>query len=263
MLYLKKILCVALAAMMVLVGTACDVLLMPEISDDITTASTDPAEVTQSETEESETAAPATPVSFTITRENRYQIGFIGENPVIPSVFQYEGTTYLVTGIGEEAFSDCDNLISVTIPDSVTSIGGRAFFDCGKLTSIVIPNSVTSIGEAAFERCSGLTSITIPDSVTSIGARAFHRCSNLTSIVIPDSVTSIGDRAFSQCSNLTSIVIPDSVTSIGYGAFSGCSTLTDIYFTGTESEWEAITKGEEWDANTGSYTVHYNYTSES
>ena len=42
MLYLKKILCVAMAAMMVLVGTACDVLLMPEISDDITTVALTP-----------------------------------------------------------------------------------------------------------------------------------------------------------------------------------------------------------------------------
>jgi hypothetical protein len=32
------------------------------------------------------------------------------------------------------AFSDCVNLTSVTIPDSVTSIGELAFSDCNELT---------------------------------------------------------------------------------------------------------------------------------
>lgn len=55
------------------------------------------------------------------------------------------------------------------------SIGASAFSDCANLTSITIPNSVISIGEGAF--CgSGLTSIIIPDGVTSIGELAFEDC---------------------------------------------------------------------------------------
>ena len=134
-----------------------------------------------------------------------------------------------VTQIGWEAFRDCYNLTSVTIPDSVTSIGNSAFNGCSRLTSVTIGNSVTSIGDHAFYSCSILTSVTIPDSVTSIGDSAFYACGSLTSVTIPDSVTSIGWEAFRYCSSLTSVTIGNSVTSIGYSAFYSCSILKEVY----------------------------------
>ena len=70
---------------------------------------------------------------------------------------------------------------SYTIPDSVTSIGNNAFSDCDDLTSVTIPASVTSIGNGAFSNCDDLTSVTIPASVTSIGYSAFSGCTGLTS----------------------------------------------------------------------------------
>ena len=136
--------------------------------------------------------------------------------------------TYRVTSIGDHAFSWCNSLTSITIPDSVTCIGEYAFSWCAFLISIMIPESVSSIGDSAFHGCSRLTSITIPDSVTSIGDYAFRWCSSLTSITIPDGVTKIGDYAFSWCRSLTSIKIPDGVTKIESGAFYGCTGLTSI-----------------------------------
>ncbi len=124
----------------------------------------------------------------------------------IPSQVTYQGETMSVTSIGQEAFSRCSGLTSITIPNSVTSIGDCAFYSCSGLTSITIPNSVTSIGYMAFYYCSGLTSITIPNSVTSIGDYAFYSCSGLTSITIPNSVTSIGQEAFSRCNKLLTII---------------------------------------------------------
>ena len=130
----------------------------------------------------------------------------------IKSIFGEQVTEYIlgdeITSIGENAFSECTGLTSVTIPNSVTSIGDYAFYGCSGLTSVTIPNSVTSIGYGAFAYCSSLTSVTIPNSVTSIGAYAFYECSGLTSVTIPNSVTSIGEGAFESCSSLTSIYVP-------------------------------------------------------
>lgn len=170
-----------------------------------------------------------------------------------------------VMSIGEKAFSKCSSLSSITIPDSVTSIGNYAFYECTSLASINIPNGVTSIGLFAFDGCTSLVSITIPNGVTTIETNTFSKCSSLESITIPDSVTSIGDFAFSSCTNLASITIPDSVTSIEYRAFSDCSKLANIYYKGTEEQWNAITKGPNWNANMGSNVeggtvITYNYT---
>ena len=167
-----------------------------------------------------------------------------------------------VTSIGDDAFSDCFNLASITIPDSITSIGIGAFYRCIKLTSIKIPNSVTSIGDHAFSDCHNLTSIdvakdnqyfcsyngilydkpvtkmlyipsrisgniTIPHGVTNIDDFAFQS-RRITNVEMPSSIVSIGNGAFSYCHKLKSIVIPKSVISIGNLAFVSCSELESI-----------------------------------
>ena len=110
-----------------------------------------------------------------------------------------------VTMVGYQAFYNCDNFITITLPDSVTTIGEGAFWDCDSLTSVNIPYSVTTIGNHAFDSCDSLTSVNIPDSVTTIGVGAFYGCISLTSVNIPDSVTTIGGDAFSDCGSLTSV----------------------------------------------------------
>ena len=84
-------------------------------------------------------------------------------------------------------------------------MGDQAFSYCKNLTSITLPNSVTCIGDSAFSGCKSLTDITIPDSVMSIGNYAFENCENLTNITIPSSVTNIGQRAFQDCKNLAQV----------------------------------------------------------
>jgi hypothetical protein len=71
-----------------------------------------------------------------------------------------------ITSIGDDAFSECESLTSVTIGNSVTSIGSFAFYFCENLSSITIPNSVTSIGSNAFYLTS-LTSVTFQGTIAS------------------------------------------------------------------------------------------------
>ena len=105
--------------------------------------------------------------------------------------------------MGQDAFSKCDSLTSIVIPDSVTSIGGLAFSNCTNLSKVTLSKSLKCIGQQAFRNCDSLTSITIPDTVTSIGHYAFSGCAGLTSMTIPSSVTTIESNTFSNCPNLT------------------------------------------------------------
>ena len=161
--------------------------------------------------------------------------------------------------ICDYAFSGCESLQSVTIPNSVRNIGNNAFFGCNicfficnstyfqnddvclfnkdktaivsrikDCVNYIIPNSVTSIGDKAFSGCRSLQSVTIPNSVRNIGNNAFGWCESLQSVTIPNSVTKIGDEAFEKCVSLQSITIPNSVTSIGDSAFCNCKSLQSV-----------------------------------
>ena len=126
------------------------------------------------------------------------------------------------------------SITTITAEDlaGTTSIRNYAFYQLNNLINITIPNSVTSIGNSSFQNCRGLTGITIPSSVTSIGNSAFYMCGNLSNVIIQNGVVNIGNASFLSCTKLTNISIPASVTYINTSAFSGCWSLNTIVFNG-------------------------------
>lgn len=82
-----------------------------------------------------------------------YLIGYEGEENELVLPKYKNGAKY---EIYEYAFYKCNNITSVTMPDTVTKIGRRAFLECEELRSVHIPKSVKSIDHDAFNKCGKL-----------------------------------------------------------------------------------------------------------
>lgn len=130
--------------------------------------------------------------------------------------------------IASSAFYECDNLKSITMPESVTTMGSGVFWKCKKLENVVLSSNLTSIESWTFYQCNTLSNIIIPDSVTLIGSSAFEYCKKLETVQIGNGVVIIGSKAFAECNSLTSIEIPNSVEIIESEAFGNCYNLARI-----------------------------------
>ena len=118
-----------------------------------------------------------------------------------------------------------DNAVrKVVIPEGVEMIGDAAFSNSYNLLTITLPSTITSIESGAFYN-TGITSFNYPQDITSISSWVFQN-TNLKEFSVPEKVTEIGDRAFMECSILEKITIPKSVTYIGADAFKDCRNLT-------------------------------------
>lgn len=106
-----------------------------------------------------------------------------GVTIVYPVVPDEEYFTYTTSSEGEvtiTGFDESCGIENVIIPDTlggnkVTKIGSCAFYQCEDVISIIIPDGVTTIEGSAFGECELLTSINIPDSITTIGSDVFLR----------------------------------------------------------------------------------------
>ena len=185
---------------------------------------------------------------------------YIGDNKtniIIPDNID----SYTITRIGANAFSNCPELQSVTIPASITSIDNTAFKGCNNITTLTcntnslgkcfagnkslttvnIGSDVSIIPDGAFEGCSKLWTVTIGALVKTIGNRAFANCHELRELTFGGSVlTTIGKEAFTGCHKIKTIKVPSSVTSIGENAFMYVKNVE--YGGGAEGEpWNALT----------------------
>lgn len=153
-------------------------------------------------------------------------------NVVIPSVVQYEGSLYYVTGIGDYSLAG-SGVTSVELPATLTAIGTSGLGGLTGIEDIKIPNNVESLGSGIFKGCSNLKSVTFANDIqiTEIPQSAFEGTA-ITSINVPESVTSIGDNAFFNCNDLKTVTLPAGLTSLGESAFGETPNLkTIIYLT--------------------------------
>ena len=146
-----------------------------------------------------------------------------------------------VTEIADEAFIDCQNLITVTIKKPVdyerTRIcGKRAFYNCKKLKKVTVPGyfySPITLGESAFEGCSELETIDGMKNLV-LGRKCFRNCSKLEwsyadwPFYYDPSKLTVPARAFENCKRITGFKLSwymdykyYAITEIGEYAFAG------------------------------------------
>ncbi len=172
--------------------------------------------------------------------------------------------------VGDEAFSECDSLTELVLPEGVKHLGASVFqtyrnegvlkvtipgtvedFDSSVLTGYngTLDSITFTEGPANFIKQEGIlygynkllmvgdktvTSVNVPDGITELGEGAFSGCNSLQSVTLPDSLTTIGDSAFKNRTSLQSITGGKNVVSLGSEAFSGCTALAQVDFSSLE-----------------------------
>ena len=175
------------------------------------------------------------------------------------SQFYYEVTPGTEV-ICDKAFSRCENLTEIIIPESVKAIGIRAFEDCKSMKKFVFPSNVEIINEYCFIACRNLMSISFPESLSIIEKCAFVGCENIKRLEFPSSLKKIGESAFRGCpleeivlpdcleevgpfafghTKINELTVPASVKKIGRKAFADCDKLNKIIFEGEVIECDS------------------------
>ncbi len=132
-----------------------------------------------------------------------------------------------VKEIGDRAFSSCNALTVITLPDGASKMGDRVFAGCLVLESVVMP-SVAELGNQTFVGASKLSSVRFGDETTTIGSETFAGTALTVVDLSNTAINSIGVGAFRNCLKLTEIKLPSSATRIDDYAFSGCKALKTV-----------------------------------
>ncbi len=146
---------------------------------------------------------------------------------------------------------------NLVIEDGLKKIGSYAFNNCQNLVSIEIPDSIVSIGDDAFAGCEGLKKV---NYIGNIGKWCeifmYSRYSNplnyskelcvngkvITEVEVPDGVVSICSYAFVACDNIKKVSLPSSILFIGDGILADAAPESIVYG-GSEEDWKYVCRG--------------------
>ena len=166
------------------------------------------------------------------------------EAVIVPESIEHDNATLRVIAVDDIAFCYCDNIKSVTLPNTITTIGRTAFWGCSSLEEVTLGQAITVIEDRAFEGCSSLKHIDIPSSVTRIGDKAFKDCKALSNLTIRSDSLSIGEECFANLPLNIVICMASEPPSTGSNCFRGsqryatlCVPQTSIDLYKSTSPW--------------------------
>ncbi len=147
---------------------------------------------------------------------------FITGDVIIPETMTYNGKTYIVTELEDDATNDCVYLTSMSIPSTITNMGTSVFAND---ESLVYVKSYVPVYQVFGEK----VLVAAPLEATEFN--------------VDDDGNRIWNNAFKFTEQLQTLTLPRSLTYIGYNAFVGCTSLTDIFSYARpvpETEWDAF-----------------------
>lgn len=168
------------------------------------------------------------------------------KNSVIPD----DGS---VETISVTAFSFRNGPETLVIPAAIKTIEDYAFEDTTNISTLIIESGVSGITEFGFYK-SSVEKVIIKGKINAEHSM-FSYCLSLKEVVLEDGFTSIVPCMFEETA-LEKISIPTSLTEICSFAFDNCKNLKDIYYEGTKAQWNALSFNENWNRDSGNYTIH-------
>lgn len=163
---------------------------------------------------------------YAFNSENLTAISVVGNNPNYRS---QDGVLFSRNMDQLICYPQANSRTSYVIPYGVQTIGEEAFMNCKNLKSITMPQTLVAIMQYAFSGCSGLSSLTLPSSLRDLRSGAFAKCSSLVSMTIPEGVPYLLPYLFSECTSLKTLTLPSSIERVEFYAFFKCKNISRIY----------------------------------
>lgn len=123
--------------------------------------------------------------------------------------------------VGDYAFAECKNLISINMNYLTNFNSVNVFRNCPVLKTVTM-NNATNLPGYTFYNCPSLTNLSM-SAVTAIEEYAFYN-TGLTSVTLPN-VTDMALDAFNSCTSLEEVTLK-SLTVFNPEYFTGCSNIT-------------------------------------